>query len=106
MALTKSERYTTARRNLDNLLKKKLIDREFYEQEIETIFMLNKSIKYPGQPIAQRMEDVARNFNAVLAGFNADDRRNNERLIVILRTLVNEIIASGFNHRKAQKILF
>jgi len=106
LALTKSERYPAARRNLDSLLKKKLIDIKYYQQEVETIFLLDKSIKYPGQPIAQRMEDVARNFNAVLASFNTEDRNENLRLIEILRTLVNDIIPSGFNHRKTQKLLF
>lgn len=106
LALVKSDRYTAARRYLDSLLKKKIIDQQFHAQQIETISLIAQSIRYPGQPIPKLMEDVARNFNAVLGSCNDAEKKKNERLIGILRTLVNDIIPSSFNHRKAQQLLF
>lgn len=106
LALTKSGRYKTARRNLDNLLKKRRIDHAFYYEEGERLSLVAQSIVYPGQPIAQRMEDVARNFNAIRKTFNDAEMKENEQLINILETLVNDVIPSGFNHRVTQLLLF
>lgn len=106
LALAKSGRLNAARRNLDHLLKKGRIDQAFHDEELEALWLLDKSIKYPGQPIAQRMEDVARNFEAVRQSMTDDEAKENERLIGILGTLVNDVIPSGFNHRVTQLLLF
>ncbi|MFM0390792.1 hypothetical protein [Paraburkholderia phytofirmans] len=106
LALTKSGRLGAARRHLSRLLKKGCIDQAFHDELVEALWLLDKSIKYPGQPIAQRMEDVARNFETVRLGLNDDEAKANERLIGILGTLVNDIIPSGFNHRVTQLLLF
>jgi hypothetical protein len=104
--LTKSGRLGAARRHLDRLLKKGCIDQAFHDEEVEALRLLAKSIEYPGQPIAQRMEDVARNFETVRRSLNDDEAKENEQLISILGTLVNDIIPSGFNHRVTQLLLF
>lgn len=106
LALTKSGRFNTARRNLDNLLKKGHINNSFHRGEVEMLSLLAKSIVYPGQPIPKRMEDVARNFNAVRQTFTDADVLANKQLIDILGTLVNDIIPSAFNHRVTQLMLF
>jgi hypothetical protein len=99
LALLKCGRHDKAREHLDDLLKKGAIDQAFHDDEVESLRLLAKSIQHPGQPIAQQMEDVARNFEAVRRSLNDTDAKANERLIGILATLVNGIIPSGFKHR-------
>jgi len=105
LALVKNNKFNKARRNLDELLKKGRIDNDFYEHQIESIKLIAGSIRYPGQPIPVRMEDVSRNYAHVRGALSEADVKANQRLLKIMETLVNNVVPSGKSAAVARRVL-
>jgi len=105
LALVKNSKFTKARRNLDELLKKGSIDEEFHKDQLESIKLIAESIRYPGQPIPKRMEDVARNYAKVRGSLGKADLEANRRLLRIMETLVNNVVPSGNATAISERVL-
>lgn len=105
LALVKNNKFSKARRSLDELLKKGRIDNHFHEDLIETIKLIAASIRYPGQPIAKRMADVSRNYAQVRRMLNEAEVKANSRLLKIMETLVNNVVPSGNSEAVAEQVL-
>jgi len=105
LALLKSGKFNKARRNLDELLKKDSINKDFHEAQLESMKLVAESIRYPGQPIPKRMEDVARNYAHVRGSLGEVDLKTNQRLLRILETLVNNVVPSGNAAAVAEQVL-
>lgn len=105
LALVKNSKFNKARRNLDELLKKGSIDEAFHEDQLESIKLVAGSIRYPGQPIPKRMDDVARNYAQVRRSLGEADLKANRRLLGILDTLVNNVVPSVNAAAVAERVL-
>jgi len=105
LALVKNSKFTKARRNLDELVKKGSINEKFHEDQLESIKLVAESIRYPGQPIPKRMEDVARNYAQVRGSLDEADLEANRRLLGIMETLVNNVVPSGHAAAVAERVL-
>lgn len=76
-----------------------------HEDQLESIKLVAGSIRYPGQPIPKRMDDVARNYAQVRRSLGEADLKANRRLLGILDTLVNNVVPSVNAAAVAERVL-
>ncbi|MDF0732903.1 hypothetical protein P0Y43_19615 [Pseudomonas entomophila] len=104
LACVKNGQDKKARRELDTLFKKRLIDRDFYDYQVRSIRVIADQRNLGTLPIAQRMEDVARNFKSVLEGLTPAECEANAKLIAILETLIKDVLPSDLSEQVGDQI--
>ncbi|WP_421377179.1 hypothetical protein ACOCG7_05950 [Paraburkholderia sp. DD10] len=98
LACTKNGNVNKARRKLDELRKKNFIDEARYYFEVESIRKIQAAMQLDMLPIPKRMEDCARNFEAVVGDLSAEEAFENSRLIELIQKLLDQVSSSDMLH--------
>lgn len=91
LACVKNNRARKIKRRLSDLLKKEKITSDLYFFEVSTIQAIERGMASRELPIPNNLADCSRNFAAVLKVISPDELLQNERLIEIIKRLLEEV---------------
>jgi hypothetical protein len=104
IACTKNNRINQIKKKLKELNKKNIIDSVFYSFQLKSIQAIEQGMKKNELPIPKTMEDCKRNLNSVINTLDENEINDNQELIDIMNTLLENVEPSKIESFKENHI--
>lgn len=91
LACTKNNRGNQIKKKLKELDKENIIDSKFYNFQLKSVRSIEDGMKRNELPIPKTMEDCKRNLNSVTTSLEQNEVNENQELIDIMNTLLENV---------------